>query len=247
MQLIKKRFKKAIKTYDKNAIVQNMMASNLIQKISEHCGKKFPKILEIGCGTGLLTRKIAKNIEFEEFFSNDIVEDHKKIINKIIPNSLFICENIEKANIEAEFDLIISNATFQWIKSFEKFQINLQKMSKNNSIIAFTTFGIENFREIKEITGLGLKYKTTTEIKEMFNKNFKLIYEKEEILQLEFNSPFDILKHISSTGTNAVCSTKWTKNDLNTFCQKYLKMYETEEKLKLTYNPLYFIFERSCL
>jgi malonyl-CoA O-methyltransferase len=241
MRLIEKRFKKAIKTYNKNAVVQNIMAENLIQNILENCGEKFPKILEIGCGTGLFTEKIAKNLEFKEFYANDIVEEHKNVVDKIIPNSLFICEDIEKADIDTEFDLIVSNATFQWIKNLEILQTKLKNISKKGSIIAFSTFGVENFKEIKEITGMGLKYKTSCEIKEIF-KNFKLIYEKEEIIQLDFSSPVNVLKHISKTGTNAVCAKNWTKNDLNTFCQKYSQLCKKDENIKLTYNPLYFIF-----
>ena len=60
-ELIKKRFKKGLKTYNKNAVVQKKMAENLIKLIDENT--EVDSILEIGCGTGVLTDKIIKKIE----------------------------------------------------------------------------------------------------------------------------------------------------------------------------------------
>ena len=50
--LVKERFRKCLKTYDDNAIVQKIMAQNLVSELEQ---KKYNKVLEIGCGTGILT------------------------------------------------------------------------------------------------------------------------------------------------------------------------------------------------
>ena len=57
-KLLKTRFKKSLLTYSDNAIIQNQMAKELLIKLNELKGNKFNKILEIGCGTGVLTKKM---------------------------------------------------------------------------------------------------------------------------------------------------------------------------------------------
>ena len=45
--------------YDENAFVQRITAEKLVSSLSQ---KKFDKILEIGCGTGILTKQIEQNL-----------------------------------------------------------------------------------------------------------------------------------------------------------------------------------------
>ena len=45
--------------YDQNATVQNLMASKMVFELAK-ISKNFENILELGSGTGLLTKKISK-------------------------------------------------------------------------------------------------------------------------------------------------------------------------------------------
>ena len=57
---IKKRFEKSMNDYDKNATVQDLMASKMIIELLK-ISNKFETVLELGAGTGLLTKRFAKN------------------------------------------------------------------------------------------------------------------------------------------------------------------------------------------
>ena len=54
-KLITDRFSKSFSTYDDNAFIQNIMASNLIKFVPLN---NVNSIFEVGCGTGILTRYI---------------------------------------------------------------------------------------------------------------------------------------------------------------------------------------------
>ena len=71
-KLIETNFKKSINTYNDNASVQKQMADELISKIDN--SKKYKKILEIGSYTGILTSRIVKNIDFDDYLAVDIVD-----------------------------------------------------------------------------------------------------------------------------------------------------------------------------
>ena len=82
-ELVKKRFRKSLNTYEENAVVQKVTADKLIQNIE---GKEFENILEIGSATGLLTRKIKEKIKYKRYSANDIVAESKEYVQKIIPD-----------------------------------------------------------------------------------------------------------------------------------------------------------------
>ena len=142
--------------YDENAFVQRITAEKLVSSLSQ---KKFDKILEIGCWTGILTKQIEQNLVFQKYFANDIVEKSKNYIDGIISKNTFVCGNAQKIKLPQKVDLIISNAVFQWFENLDKVLEYYSSLLKIDGIIAFSTFSPENFLEIREVTGLTLNYK----------------------------------------------------------------------------------------
>ena len=55
---IKYRFKRSVESYEENAPVQRRIADHLFELLQGILDYQPDKILEIGCGTGLLTRRI---------------------------------------------------------------------------------------------------------------------------------------------------------------------------------------------
>ena len=231
-ELVKKKFAKSFKTYDKNAIVQKHMAEFLLKNLI-NVNKNFDKVLEIGYGTGLLTKEIKSNLIFKELFLNDLNEDFRQ--------DNFLLGDCEEIEFPKNLDLIISNATFQWTQNFPLFCEKVNLSLGHKGVFAFTIFEEGNFYQIKEITGKSLKYYTKFQIEEILNKNFQIIYSRAETINLEFDSAKDILKHLKSTGVNALEKINWTKKDLQEFGGKYNNFKTNNGKFVLTYKPLYFI------
>ena len=114
--LIQKRFAKNLDTYNDNAKIQKKMAERLLSFLDR---KDFNDILEIGCGTGFLTQLVNEKFSFKTYTANDIVESCEKYVKEINPKINFIPADIEKAveNSDKKYDLIISNAVFQWVEN----------------------------------------------------------------------------------------------------------------------------------
>lgn len=241
-ELVKNRFGKSLLTYDKNAIVQKHMASELLAAVIRFKGNNFDKILEIGCGTGFLSKEILGQLNFNTLFANDIVEEsinQVKMLSKKIEKLSGDCESISFPN---GLNLVISNATFQWIEDFvsltEKINFNLNE----DGIFAFSTFEKQNLYQIKTITGNSLNYYAKSEIENILSKNFKIIFSHTETINVEFESVHEILKHLKLSGVNSLGTTKWTKSNLKDFEYKYNKFFRNNMgKLILTYKPMYFI------
>lgn len=242
-ELVKSRFEKSIETYDKTAIVQRSMAEILSENICKYCGTYFENIFEFGTGTGFLTTCISKKIQFKDYTANDIVDKSQKFVNNIIPNAKFINGDIETIKLEQQFDLIVSNASMQWVSDLEKLLRNLKLSLKKNGTLAFTTFGEQNYREIKDTTGLTLNYLKTETLIQLLENYFNIVNLEENTQTILFENPMDVLKHIKDTGTNGIQKISWTVKKLKDFEKFYSLKYSEKEKVKLTYNPIYIILK----
>ena len=235
---IKKQFEKSMNDYDKNATVQDLMASKMVIELSK-ISTNFETILELGSGTGLLTKRLSKNVKFTNFYANDLIEKSKHYVQKVIPNSMFFAGNALKIKTPRKADLIISNAMFQWFDNLDK-AIEILKLSlEKDGIIAFSTFTPSNFKEIKELTGLTLKYRSEDEIKEILtNQGFEILYCESFYEEMKFNTPLELLAHMKNTGVNSLSEETWTVKKIKDFCDKFNKKYP---QTKLTYSPIIVI------
>lgn len=224
--------------YDENAFVQRITAEKLVSSLSQ---KKFDKILEIGCGTGILTKQIEQNLVFQKYFANDIVEKSKNYIDGIISKNTFVCGNAQKIKLPHKIDLIISNAVFQWFENLDKVLEYYSSLLKIDGIIAFSTFSPENFLEIREVTGLTLNYKNIDELKEIVEKNFEIIHIEKFNYKMNFSTPLQILAHMKNTGVNSLTEKHWGIKNVKEFCDKYREKFP---ELSLTYAPIIVVAKK---
>lgn len=236
--LIQKRFAKNLDTYNDNAKIQKKMAERLLSFLDR---KDFNDILEIGCGTGFLTQLVNEKFSFKTYTANDIVESCEKYVKEINPKINFIPADIEKAveNSDKKYDLIISNAVFQWVENLESFIKLLISKLNDDGVLLFSTFGPENFREVNFVLGKTLPYYSANELQEII-KGYKSVVEQ-EMHVMAFKTPKDILKHIKSTGVNALEMVSWTKTDMQKFENGYNNFCSGIPTL--TYHPIYVKIE----
>lgn len=228
--LIEEKFANSIDFYDENAIIQNLMAQKLVSLINQ---KNFKNILEIGSYSGVLTRKMVEQFEFDSYLALDIVDSFDKI-KDLSDKISFIQADIEKFETNKKFDLIVANASLQWCNDFSATINKLKSYLSKEGILAITTFASDNFYEIRDAFNISLKYQTVDELERIFSPTVNII---QEIHTLCFQNPRDLLKHLKNTGVNAI-----SKNNLNYIQIKNgLKIIEEKHQNKLTYKPIYII------
>ena len=239
--LVKTRFAKSLDTYDENALIQKIMASKLVSLLEK---KEFSSILEVGCATGVLTREIVGNINFECFSANDIVEKSSDYISTIIDNCEFISGDIEVVDINKTYDLIISNACLQWCNNLTQTIDKLYSLLNDDGMLAFSVFGEENLFEINDLFKIENKFYPITELK-TYLKKYNFIEYREEKSRLYFDNAIDVLKHLKYTGVNAIAPFNLTKTKIKEFEESYKRKYADNQKVYLTYNPVFIVIKKS--
>lgn len=233
---IKNRFEKSMETYRQNAVVQKHTAVKLVSELKK-IKSYFPSILELGCGAGILTEQIVKKIRFDKYFANDLTGKSKNYVSEFVPEFVFYEGNAKK--VRQKVDLIASNALFQWFKNLDEISDICKNNLNKDGILAFSTFSPENFREVRDLTGISLEYKTAEELKTIFKKNFDILHVEEFEKVLSFENPLELLAHFKFTGVNSLG--KQTFTQVKEFCSEYKKRYP---KITLTYSPIIFICKK---
>jgi malonyl-CoA O-methyltransferase len=251
-ELIGKRFSRRIASYDEAAVVQRSMAQMLVEQLSHiqesrECGSA----LELGCGTGVLTRSLLSAFKLEHLVVNDLTAAYDERIRSIIaPFNIaryeFLAGDMEQVTLPQQMDLIVSNAAFQWLTDPGAFLSKVVECLKPGGILAFATFGPEQYTEIASLTGDRLPYLTLDACRGALEPAGTVLYTYEDHMSLVFDSPMGVLGHIRDTGVNAVRSRFWTRRDQREFVQRYQERFQHEDGVRLTYNPIYLIFRKAA-
>lgn len=239
------RFRRSVDSYDENAIVQKSIVDKLCKLLHEYVRPYPERILEIGCGTGLLTSALMKNFPVKELFINDLVQEMccKTADRCTIPESRCIVGDIETLTLSGQYGMIVSSSTFQWFSHPADTLKKLSEHLREGGFLVFSTFGQDNLKELRQVSGQGLVYLSAAEWREILSSHFDILYLEEEAHTLYFNSPVDILRHIKNTGVNATAAPQLrTKGQVDRFSRKYSSMWGTNgQGCPLTYHPVYWI------
>lgn len=245
--LVRERFGRSLAGYDAAAAVQGRMARRLVAEILNHGGEGYDSAFEIGCGTGLLSRELAHRLRIRAMVANDLVEAcglRVEGIMKRLPGAAFsfLPGDIERCDLPPEaFDLVVSNAAFHWLDDPAGLLERLAVALRAGGILAFTTFGPENLREVVAVGGRGLRYRSIDEMGALVERHFRILQREESREVLRFSSPRQVLEHLRRTGANGLERAGWTRGKLRAFEGEYRERFGHGGEVTLTYHPLFFV------
>jgi malonyl-CoA O-methyltransferase len=147
-QRIAEAFSRSAHTYDQSAQTQDQVAAQVAALVLRANIHKNIQVLEIGCGTGALTRRLLAGIEGGSFFITDIATDMLAMCQRAHadPRARFACLDGEHLNLEGQtFDLIVSSLAVQW---FGDLQAALERLALHlnpGGRLVFSTLGDKTF------------------------------------------------------------------------------------------------------
>jgi malonyl-ACP O-methyltransferase BioC len=239
---IRCKFGKSVNTYDDSAYAQKEIAGKLAALIAALYPRIPKNILEIGCGTGLLTKNILTLFADAHYYLNDINEKVESLMPALFPanNFTFVGGDAQSIDFPDGIDLTVSSSTIQWLDKLHVFIRKAHQSLSPDGYMFLSTFGKNNLKEIRALTGTGLEYTSLASLRNIFSSDFEILHLSEEEIPVMFDSSTEILSHFRRTGVNANCSgIVRTQAGLRSFCNSYDKLFSDGTKVILTYNPIY--------
>lgn len=206
-EIIIRNFSRYAHLYDRYANVQKKTALRLLKQLQKD---SFTSILEIGCGTGNYTRLLREKFKNAKLKAIDICEKmiemaKVKLYDKEID---FMVADAEGIFLNEDFDLITSNACFQWFADLEKALIKYKYLLKKEGIISFSIFGPHSFWELNSSLSHILKntnlcvdsFINKERLEKILNRNFQEIKLIESRFEESYPCLKDLLRKIKYTG-----------------------------------------------
>ena len=245
--LVRERFGRSLAGYDGAAAVQAGMARRLVGEICSRGGDDCESVLEIGCGTGLLSRELVSRLSVRKLLAYDLVPECGPVLSATMERQpglafSFAAGDIERVDLPAgAFDLAASNAVFHWLEDLPGLLGRLAAALRPGGLLAFTTFGPDNLREVAAAGGGGLGYRPLREVAALVERRYRLLHCGEMRETLGFSSPRRVLEHLRRTGANGLVRAGWTRGVLSDFETAYRRRFGQAGGVTLTYHPMFFV------
>jgi malonyl-CoA O-methyltransferase len=149
------RFGSAARSYEDAGELQRFVAARLAEGIYAPQKDKFA-VLEIGCGTGFLTRHLHQKFSGAATYiitdaAPEMVDSCKSAFARAAANIRFETMDGQKITLPAQsVDVIASSMTIQWFDDPTKSLLDMQRLLKPGGTINYATIGSDNFTEWRE-------------------------------------------------------------------------------------------------
>ncbi len=198
-----RQFGRSLETYESNATPQKTIAEHLTEILKSADASRGGRMLEIGPGTGILTRLIVPVLKPDTGVFVDVC---KLPESGLLANEERYQEDASRwilAQDDCMFDQIVSSSAIQWVNGLNDFLVECHRVMKEGGILCVSTFGPGTLAELETLGHGGLHYYSADEIRQMLAPVFSRVYIEEDVLSVRFDTSREALMHIKRTGVTA--------------------------------------------
>ncbi len=147
------RFGARAESYELNAGLQRAVADRLARLLPE---LPSPRVLELGCGTGLLSRHLIKRYPDGSFVLTDvapamIAQCRRNLAPSGTQHISFEVMDAGEAGGHADLDLIVSSMTLHWLADPVASVERLRRFLAPGGMLLYATLGTDSFAEWRTV------------------------------------------------------------------------------------------------
>ncbi|AWJ94971.1 dethiobiotin synthase (plasmid) [Azospirillum baldaniorum] len=146
-------FGKAAPRYEEHAAVQRVAAERLAERVARLPLPPRPRVLEIGCGTGFLSRALRERIGPADWLFTDLSPGMLARCRATLgdpANSEFRIVDGEQPDLDGPFNLIVSSLALQWFRNPAAALARWAELLAPGGRIAVATLAADSFLEWRE-------------------------------------------------------------------------------------------------
>jgi len=219
---IQQEFSKSAKYYDSYSVIQEQVAEKLVSWIDD----KPKKILDIGCGSGAVYKKI--DWQVDRFigidFSSLMLKTHPRSNNVTLLYRDFNDSDTFKQLLPIGIDCIVASSSLQWAKNLREVFNNLAQF---NAPMYFAIFTSNTFDTLNKTANIKSILSSKQQILSCVNQ-FNVLKRQIQRYILHFDSKRKMLNYIKKSGVSG---------------NRNILTFKQIKKLMLTYPLDYLEFE----
>jgi malonyl-CoA O-methyltransferase len=148
-QQVRQHFSCHAKDYDRYAVVQQSVAKSLARRLAA-IGHSWRRGLEVGCGTGMLSRELLTLQPDSQLVLSDIAHGMSHYIQQLIPQSP-VCDADAAALpfVAGSFDLFASSSVYQWLNDLPNAFAEISRVLTPGGGVALALFGEKTLYELR--------------------------------------------------------------------------------------------------
>ncbi len=146
---VQRSFNQASRDYDSAAFVQRETADRLFERL-QYVTMQPKTILDLGCGTGYLTQKLAEEYPQAQLTGADVAPGMLNVAQTRCANADWCCADAVALPFASQsFDLITSNLMLQWIDDIGRVFVEVRRLLRPGGLFMFTTKGPDTLKELR--------------------------------------------------------------------------------------------------
>lgn len=247
------RFSAAATTYDSHAEVQNVAAA----KVAELVGKLTPpwRLLDVGCGTGALTRMVAGILPDAFIVAVDPSPAMIAVAQSRLAGNgrvLWVVGNLDSMRQGKPFDLVVSSCSLHWITPLDMALNGIRDVLVTGGHLVFSIMLAGTLAELRAAreraapgkTGLAMLPSREHVLETVKSSGLEVLSESTETMKRELPSASELLKRLHEQGVTggrfANAGVPLTKSELGKLVSDYDLNYKSEKGgVSATYEVLY--------
>lgn len=195
--------------YDSAATVQRLAARQLVTRLERVLdGRKPARILEIGCGTGLLTRQLARHWPDARIVATDFAPHMlERARHHASASTVFKLMDAASPTEEGPFDVICGNLVMQWLEQPGQALERLGGLLAPGGVLAVSALLDGTFAEWKTacmregMQAATPRYPKPAQIQEWVPWLYAGLWEQQSCVQV-FATGLDFVRHLKATGAS---------------------------------------------
>lgn len=146
-------FNQAAPHYETEARLQKEIAHRLLERL--HSEPLQPQtVVDLGCGTGALTRELGKLYRKAHFYALDIapamLQQARQHAPRWFSRQHFCCADARRLPLAtASVDLLVSNLMLQWCGDYAQVFREVARVLKTDGVLLFSSFGPDTLTELR--------------------------------------------------------------------------------------------------
>lgn len=244
-------FNQAATEYDSVAVLQQEVGASMLQRL-DYIKIKPQKILDLGAGTGFMTKQIAERFPDAEIYALDVAEQMLQYNREQTENKLnYICADLNKIPLpDNSIDFIYSNMVIHWVKNIDHALLEIRRVLTPEGLILFSTLGPDTLKELRASWAKVDDYTHVNNFMDLHDVGDAMLRAKfsdpvmdAEYIQLLYRDVKTLMQELKAIGAHNVNSKRnkglTGKNKLKTMLAAYEEFKNSDGFYPATYEVVY--------